>query len=441
MSNDPGTLFLVCGSAGSGKTTLVNSIVSDRDDFEKGKKYSTRPSRGDDDDVISLSNQEFDKETFDLAYQASSNRYGLKKHELLEPMESGSNVLFPLTDIRATKRIKQLFEGRCVSVCVMSALNTENFLALHGQRYDYSPKDETQNTLRIGFDKLYSAARLKQWNDVFQRTQELIKEWEDSLPQKKDIDARLKRVSDFQAQYFENLAQFDHVVLNYRDGHQDEMLAQFVAIADSRQEKKSAPQTAPLFVVSGASGSGKGMLAASLRQMAPHEVSIVSKQGKRAAKKSDKRDGMQAIGKNGTFTKEYDFRFTSHKAGDFDGTEYAFDSTKVQQNINQGVPQYLVSNVLTNADLRQRLINRYGESVVFLYLWRLQDEHEMIKYQRENCHTTEEANGRILETQNIYDAYVAAPDKMHHVLLNTGYPEGLASQFFHLLDYYQQSAG
>ena len=431
-------IYIVCGAAGCGKTTLVNAITKARTDFVRAKKFSTRTHRGEGDDIIQVSHAKIDRGKFDLAYEAAGNKYAFHFDDIESELKAKRNVIFPLTDIGATKRIAEVYGNRAISICVMSALNTENFLKIHSDRYGYDPTPNVQNYLRTNFDKLYSASKLEQWQDVFQMTKDLLDKWEDSIPNRKDLKIRIGRVQEFQARYFENLAYFDYTILNYRDGHKEDMFQQFEAIVKRVQGPKKCKTKAPLFVVSGSSGSGKGMLATTLGSMAPHEVQIVEKEGKREPKPSDKRDGMSAIGEDGVFCAENDFVFESHKAGTFAGTEYAFSTRTIRKNLADDIPQCLVANILTNPILRQRLLKEFGDRVVFLYLWRLQNEDEMVLYQKDNCATIEEANARIEETLNIYKAFCADPSTVDHVLLNTGFPEGLSSQFFHLLQFYRQ---
>jgi guanylate kinase len=436
MSSINSYVYIICGAAGSGKTTLVNSLVSVDRDFEKAKKYSTRLRRNDDDDVLPVTEEEMNSGTFDLAYEAAGNRYALRISDINEQLEAGKNVIFPLTDIAAARRIQNMFGERAVTICVMSALNTENFLDLHTRRYGYEPSIDIKRYLKRAFDRLYSAARLQQWQDVFTLTKELVARWEDSLPERRDLEIRKRRVQEFQARYFENLGFFSYTILNYRDGHQEDMLAQFKAIVGDKVRRGRRSIGAPLFVVSGASGSGKGMLAATLRVLARHEIDIVEKEGKRSPKPSDKGDGMIAIGRDGRFSANNDFEFDSHREGSFAGTAYAFSRSKVRMNLSQGRPQYLVANTLTNPQLRKRILDEFGDSVVFLYLWRLQDEEQMIRYQKENCPTSEEATARIAGTLKMYEAYCDNPNLVDHVLLNTGFPESLGAQMFHLIRYY-----
>jgi polygalacturonase len=104
-----------------------------------------------------------------------------------------------------------------------------------------------------------------------------------------------------------------------------------------------------IFIVSASSGSGKGMLMESIRDVfADDEIKITTKIAKRYPKQSDRRDGMIAIGENEDIDSKYDLRWTFHKGEFHNGTEYVFRITALDgdgyesgySNEVEGTPLY-----------------------------------------------------------------------------------------------------
>jgi len=428
-------LFIVCGAAGSGKSTLATLVTNEfPDSVELYKKFTTRPGR-ENDDCRSIENIEIGD--FDLAYEAMGNKYGISVSEIMAVLKSGKNVILPTTDFRATERLKYFFKDQCTALCVVTSVDTKKFDLIHKERYGFKPSRAQKVKMSRHFSRMFSATKLDDWHELYEHSTKISELISESIPDSEGLEIRKTKIRNFQTRLFEKPGIFDHLVLNYREGFPDDMLVQFKCVfglGDNNDDDEGEPPV--LFVISSASGHGKGKLAEALRIIAPNEILVVEKEAKREAKKNDKADGLIPIGKDGTFSDNFDFRFFSHKTKNYAGTEYAFDINKVKNNLKNKKTQVLIANSLANSDLYERLRKEFPDHMVHLYLWRFQTEQELKEYQLGNCDTSEEAEARIKQTTDLYKAYVHNVEKVDFVLLNTAFYEDLHNQVFNLLTYH-----
>lgn len=433
-----GILYIVCGATGSGKSTLSNSIIANKKlNFTKAPKYSTREYRGEGDDIIPI--KDMDIGEYDFAYVAMDNKYGLKFNEIEKQLNAGKNSILVLTDFRAVQRLKSIFSENATAICVSSAIDPNKFLQIHGKRYDFLPSKAKKRLMQIQFSRLSSSARLDSWSNVYECTRELLELWQQSIPEHASLEIRTRKVRDFQTKYIENMNLFDHLILNYREGHPEDMSRQFINIFNSHKYNhlRRRPQKGPvLFVVAAASGAGKGLMTENLRIIAPNEVAVVKKEGKRNPRKKDSRDGMKAIGTNGKFTEGFDIRYQLHKLGDFKGTWYAFSEKEIRDNFKLGKNQVVIANVLLKKELLSRLRSLFQNQLVVVYLLRFIEEKKLAQFQYDRCETKAEAEARINEMSAVYESYINNISEVDYVLLNTAYPEDLYDQMFKLIEYY-----
>jgi guanylate kinase len=431
-------LFIICGATGSGKSTLADSIISYYKNFVRAPKYSTRTKRSETDDIIHV--KKIDSENYDLAYMAMGNRYGIRFHEINNQLQKNYNSVLVTTDFRIVSRLKAVYGSKAISICVLSAIDPTKFIEIHGDRYDYNPSKEQKALLKKQFMRLESAARLKLWKNVYHCTRELLGLWQDTIPEKESLEIRTTKVRDFQTKYFENRQLFDYTILNYREGHLEDLINQFHGIVRSNSKLTISTKRIKkplLFLVAAASGSGKGLFTETLNDIAPNEIGIVSKQGKRGSRANDRRDGMLAIGTDGQFGQDFNLIYEMHKGEGFKGIEYAFSEKEIKKNLSEGKNLIAIANVLLSPQLWKIMKNLFGEHLVVIYLLRFEDEKKLKAYHQSRCKSIKELQARMSEINETYVAYVKNISEVDHVILNTAYPEDLFDQMFRLLEYYR----
>ena len=444
-----GRLFVICGASGSGKSTLTSIIEKSYAGLiERAPKYSTRafrektPDNPVDDDIIHVDKDDFVAGEYDLAYVAMKNKYGIKFSEITERLNSGANLLLVMTDFRAVYRIKMFFNEKCATICLLSAIDQTDFLETHGRRvaHKYIPDEVSQINMRHWYWKLESAANLGLWADYYFSTIRLLQSWQSTIPEYESVEIRTKKVRNFQTRYFENSHHFDFTILNYRKNKIDDMLRQFNVIYETiinGHTKKKSNNDSVLLVVAAASGSGKGTLTSNLKVIAPNEVCIVPKQGMRAPNESDKDDGLEAIGEDGQFSKEYNIHYQMHRdPRTGQGTKYAFSEKLINNLLKKHKIIVAIANVLIEPELLITLKAKFKDKVRVVYLMRFGDTKQIEAYQKSRYNENKVIR-RMKQMDETYEGYISMLSEVDHILLNTEQEEDMYDQMFRLIEQYQ----
>jgi len=429
-------LFVLTGASGCGKTTLLNSLISDPSiDVKKAPKYSTRRQRNEDDDIIHA--KSINRGNFDLVYKLNEKTYGIKLNEIKELLREGKNLFIILSDIRVISRLKRELKEIVVTIYIASAIDESLITKIQANRNkkDFQLSNEESEKLYKQYLKLKSSAEFKDWDRLFECMGELIEDWEQYIPEKNSTEIRKRKLRDFHKTYIDKIHLFDHVILNHNYGNPDEMKRQAINLLEYYRKNnfKKKKESPAVFIVSAASGSGKGTLMESIRDVIGIEnIHITRKEAKRNSKVGDKRDGMIAIGNNGSFSKDFNLTWFFHKGENYTGTEYAVSKKEIKKNIRRGKPQIFISNMGQIEKFRKLL----GDHAVFLYLHATRSDEEIKEFQYSRCDSEEEAKQRIKEIEDIHKSYIKHIADFDHVLLNTAFLEDLYEQMFKLIGYY-----
>jgi|GEM_PF-3739066 len=428
-----GHLYIVSGASGSGKTTLVDLIIDECEGVVQVPKYSERASRGPHDDTKHV--EEVGSEEYDITYVLNDYYYGIKTWEIEAQINEGKDAFIILSDFKMIRRLKERFPDNSSSIYVSSAVDPLTLQRVMAERHanEIDPTTEQSIALRKNFYKLQCSAQLDRWSTVLEGMSDLLQEWNDVVPHAESARIRSEKIRSFHLRYIDQLTLFDYVILNHSQGNPKDMLRQGKKIFENRAERDTPSKKEPvLFVVAAASGAGKGLLMETTgRLIGPKRIGIVRKQALREAKVNDRRDGLEALGVDGTFSSGFDFDWTFHKSEKNDGhngTRYAINTKAVKVGLAEGITQIVVSNI----GIFPRFREVFGEQVVFIYLHSTRPESEVRAYQLQNCDTQEEAEKRIQEIREVHDSYMNNIWQFHHVLLNTSYKEDLFDQMLEL---------
>lgn len=483
----PGCLYILTGPSGCGKTTLLNSLCENMLVHElriaKVPKFSTRKERNEKDDVTQLIDEHgdphielgkgpfYDKNGLivdvgingiDIAYAINQERYGISTSLIDNLIKKDQNAFIILSDFRIIKRLKKQFHGISRAVYIASAVDPKKLEAEQTRRLGLS-KEKTRE-LSSEIDRLEAASNLGLWDRVAECIGDLNDYWKRFKPGADYTEARVERIRTFHTRYIDHITLFDNVILNYIEGEPEKMIIQMNNIitnsykTDVFNKKKAFP---PIFVVAAASGAGKGTMMQMLGLIGSDIVRFITKLAGRDIKENDKQDGMLAIGKpgkppkkwpnwpawwsdamiskamKGIFPDEYDLNWDFHKYVDKEkeitiATQYAVSTYEINLNIHSNTPQIFVSNTHQFDRFREK----YGNRVVFIYLYRLSSAEDTAEWYKTVNPDPVDATARIDEIRYVHECYIDRIIEFNHVLLNTTRQEDLYDQIFQLIEYY-----
>jgi len=437
-------LIILTGASGSGKTTLLNNLLFHKSKlFIRAPKYSTRDERIEENTLDDIkTDKNLNIETYDLIYTLNRERYGIKYIEIEELFNNKNHQVIVLSNNRIIKTLKKQFPNKVISIYVSSAIDDSKLIQIQFERYRdrFKLTSEELEGILEEIQRVNSSLKIENTDKFFEFMVNLNKNWKQLLPMYESTEIRQTKIRDFHKSYLENIHLYDFVVLNYRVDRVEEnkgqdMTKQVLNIINNLPNKqKTNSKQSKLFVVIAASGAGKGELMQTINDSIKKDViKILSKEAKRNPKNKDKRDGLIAIGKEGTFSEGYTFDWTFHKDENFSGVEYAINPSEITENFNNNIHQIVVSNF----GQIEKFKNRYKDRVSFIYLHALRNEEDVENYQHTNNETIEEANARISEIKTVYDTFIENNHIFSHVLLNTTFLEDLYEQTFNLIQHYE----
>ena len=390
------------------------------------------------------------KGCIDIAYALNKGQYGICTENIWHELKNGKNVITVLSDFRIINRLKSIFKEDIIVSYIASAVDSAKLERIQIARLGIDENKEKILCRKV--DRLNSAVRIRKWEQVANWIYELNTDWEKIKPDAESTAIRAERIKTFHTRYVDNITLFDYTILNYNEGHPEDMTIQFNNILNS-EKRKISMEKPPVFVVMAASNAGKGTMMEMLNLIGSDRVQILSKIAKRKEKQNDKKDGMIPIGtpealpskwiefpkwwtkkmietaKKGEFPKEYNFSWRFHG----ETVAYAISDQEIQYNFQKNKAQIVVSNI----GQIEEFIRRYEDRVVFILLFRLSSINDIKEYYEfiEDL-PTEEAQARADEVNGVLQNYVEKISFFNHVILNTTKPEDLYDQIFQLVEHY-----
>jgi len=386
-------IYILSGGSGSGKTELLNSmLLANAEKSVSSPKYSDRKKRNKNDDIITVNVEEFDKEEFTFVYSMNNNIYGLKAKEIVDCLKNGQNVFIIISDLRVIEEFKKHF-GTLVSVIyIFRNMNEDELNVILENR-----KKEKTN--------------IPDTNNIEEDTESKI---------------RKNRLYLIQRQYVENIALFDHVILNRTD-KKEEMLEQLNNIVNSySNEKTIAKINGPvLFLIAAASGAGKRTLMHAMFKMGRRSIKVIKKYTNRGVQPDD---GDEIIPNTEIeFNTDFDIKYP------FGKNWYGIKSNDIWNNLAHGFPQIII----TNMNEFHQFSKKFGSAAIGVYLHATRTKEEIFELQKKKLGSEKDAQEKVDKMEEIHRGYINSIANFKHVLLNTIEKEDLWEQMFRLIKYYQ----
>ena len=385
-------LYIISGSAGSGKSLLLKSIAN-QPTFKAAiaPKYSTRPQRVNEfDDTNHVS--EINDEEYTFVYPLQTHVYAIKAEEITARLAQGYNVFVALSDLRLVEEVKRYFGSLAVSFYIYRNLSSRQLRQI---------LDEREKRRNGGERKPITFT--------------------------KEGKSRVNRLYLMQRQYVENITLFDHAILN--TGLPENMLDQvtnIIAGYDAGIIRKGMKGPV-IFLIAAASGSGKRTLMSAMYNFGRRFIEVIEKATTRPIHPDDGREIYHVDKIDGA---TFDISYTFHK------TEYGIETAKIWQNLARGRPQILITNMQQFENFRER----FGPLAVCVYLHATRTKKQLYEWQLKRHGDAEKASLKVAELRRIHQDYVENIAKFQHVLLNTIEVEDFWEQMFRLVRFYSVPA-
>lgn len=382
-------IYILSGGSGAGKTVLLNAMLSNNPKSAvTPPKYSDRKKRNPNDDINTITLDDFNNGAYTFVYSMNNNIYGFKATEIIECLEKGKNVFVIVSDLRIIEEFKKYFGSLVLVIYIFRNMSEEELNEILEAR-------ESDNN-----------------RDILKDTESKI---------------RKNRLYLIQRQYVENIALFDHVILN-RTNKQEEMYKQLqnVVAAYSDPEKPIIPHSKGpvIFLIAAASGAGKRTLMHAMYTLGQRSIKVISKSTDRDAQDDDGRE----IIPNSTIDEEFDIHY------EFNSNKYGIKSREIWSNLANGYPQI----VITNMDEFKQFTEIFGNLAIGVYLHATRTENEIFELQKRKLNNEEKAKKKVEKMEEIHKGYIKDIAKFKHVLLNTIEKEDLWEQMFRLIKYYRE---
>ena len=169
-----GHLFILSGASGSGKSTLLNSIM-DRypNDYVRAIKYSTRKSRGEDDDIEHTANiTEIDQ---NVPYAMNDDYYAINTNVILQQLNAGKNALIIISDLRVVRKLKSILGDKCSAIYISSFIDATDLAKVNAERHDNLLDQSKIDEINRMLNQLKSAQRLEDWSLISSMINDLNK--------------------------------------------------------------------------------------------------------------------------------------------------------------------------------------------------------------------------------------------------------------------------
>lgn len=161
---NPGTLIIVSGPAGSGKTTLCDRMLTDMPQIERVVTSTTRKPR--EGEVDKVHYYFFDHDSFKAKIDAGefyeyahvhNNLYGTLKSEVQGKLAAGIDLLLNIdvqgaAQMRDTSQNDPLLKGNVVTVFIMPPSTEELEARLRGRATD--AEDEVQRRMKVAIEEM-----------------------------------------------------------------------------------------------------------------------------------------------------------------------------------------------------------------------------------------------------------------------------------------------
>ena len=285
-------IITLTGASASGKSFVIDKFIEVAEEIQSNntsfvpvpfKKYSTREYRANEiakrqqNEFVDVDSVDVLPTDCDLIYRTYGKEYGLRTKDLKERLDQGESPLVVINDVRAVEELKNVFEGRVLSL----------FLFRHVPNFD-EIKNES----------------VKRGN----------------VSEKELMDRYIKATSLYRI-YIENITIFDRVVLNVKDENEDEHKCTRLQIFNILQGifdkkiplNKNYSNGAKLFIISGNNASGKDDVNRAVQKMGKLQAKVIPKYTSRRQEDDDENEMICRLIPRSDLINKYEAQYTDER--------------------------------------------------------------------------------------------------------------------------------
>jgi len=386
MKVDQPRVYIFFGAPGSGKSTALEYLRMNQP-IRIITKETTRPFRENDGPDIKHVDRIADD--CDVRYYSYRHEYGFRTSEMWKAFEDGQSAGIIVNDIRTLRILKQRFGVLAVVIYVHSNVDPDKLRQIMAQRHPIQTSEDL--------------------------------DWE--------VKRRVEKINTIHRKYIENTALFDSTILNlYVEGDESSKKALSHQldnlIRSAPPASRGGRSPVRIFLLVGASSSGKDELVTAMQSIEPRRIQNYRK-GADRPERADDRGELRHFPEG--LPPQFDVVYQRQTF------KYGIASKELWRYLADGKISLLVVSDAATIDL---LIERFGRVCTVIYLHANFNRNEMRKRMTDQGLDDEEIDKRLHAVDELQQLYVQRTTLFRHVLLNTGEPEDLFDQAFNILDYY-----
>jgi len=376
-------LLIFFGAPGSGKSTCLQYLKDSSFNFEIITKETTRERRKD--DASEIKSVRKISQNLDIRYTQYDIEYGASSKKIWECFKKGKNAAIIINDIRTIRLLKDRFGvlARCI--------------------YIHS------NITKAKLKELITKKRT-----IDRNNEEAILE---------ETEKRLEKINTIHRKYIDNTGLFDYAILNIASFADLHTQLKNIVIHAKSNLRRSVKSSVKIFLIVGATYSGKDELVMAMQLMEKGRILNYKKATTREVRPKDKGE-LRHLEK---IPKEFSILYekNNHK--------YAISPDELWDGLSKGNIYLLV---VSDQESIEMLISIFGDICTTLFLHANLNEEEMREMLVEEGVNDEEIEKRINVVQELFNLYVKKTELFNHVLLNTAAKEDLYDQAFNIIDHY-----
>ncbi len=378
----PPKFYLLFGAPGSGKSSVLHYMKRCyAEKIEIIAKETTRAKRQNDSFEVVHVNAISDD--VDVRYTQYGTDYGFRSEAVWSCFKKGKSVAVIVNDMRTIKLLLRKFGSLARTIYVHSNVNSDSIRLLAAERH----------------------------TDI------------DSTVLAKDIEKRINKIKTTHSRYIENSALITYTILNIGSFSDLEKQVDGI-IHDHHLETRRQLSPLKLFVIAGASYSGKDELVKALQQMDAQKVNMYQKGSNRPKRKGDA-DELLHFPKG--IPDRYDIQYTRQ------GYIYSISTEELWSIFSDGK---IALVVVSDLDVIKRLKQNFGSLCSVLHLHASFNIDEIQKKMIISGISNTEYQARLSGIKELQQDYIENISIYDHVLLNTAEKEDLYDQASNLLEHY-----